>query len=335
MLKHLILGSAIGLMSVSSFANDGIGSVATGGITLGKTTDIGMKKEVLNVAWNKISVDYDFLNESNEDKTESIIFPLPRYGANYGYSDAYYGEPNKFLVLVNGKKVDFHTHIQAYLKNKNITQELIKLGLTPEQMAFFPNSSPFDVKVKQFSSEQIKSLKAKGYLTDETSDSSLAPAWDVEVSYQWNQTFPHGQILKVHHEYQPFVATGPGFYVIEKDFPKKYCADNAFINKVNHLNKNPEGEAYSMVPAAYVSYILETGNTWKNGIEDFTLNLNKQNPNELVSLCFPGDFKKVSPTTLQVHLTNFKPQQNLDVYFGNIDMNDKNYSSDTVAPKIK
>lgn len=323
----------IGLVSFASFANDGIGAVATGGIILGKTTDIGMKKEVLNVAWNKISVDYQFLNESNTDKTESIVFPLPRYGANYGYNEAYYGEPNKFLVLVNGQKVDYKTHVQAYLKNKNITQDLIKIGLSPEQMAFFPNSSPFDIKVKPFSDEQIKALKAKGYLTDETSDSTLAPAWEVEVSYQWTQTFPHGQILNVHHEYQPFVATGPGFYVLESNFATKYCADNTFINKVKHLNQDPDGSY--MVPAAYVSYILKTGNTWKNGIEDFTLNLNKNNTKELVSLCFPGEFKKINPTTLQVHLTNFKPEQNLEVYFGNIDMDDKNYTSDTIAPKIK
>jgi hypothetical protein len=68
-----------------------------------------------------------------------------------------------------------------------------------------------------------------------------------------------------------------------------------------------------------VSYILKTGNTWKNGIEDFTLNLIKKDPGELISLCFPGGFKKINPTTLQIHLTNFKPQQDLRVYFGNIE----------------
>lgn len=333
MFKKAILISFVSLLSLPVMANDGIGSVATGGIILGKTHDIAMKKEVLNVGWSKISVDYEFLNESDTDKTENIVFPLPRYGANYGYSDAYYGEPNEFSILVNQQKVNYHTHIEAYLKNKNITQELKQIGLTDEQIAFFPNASPFDVKVKNFNKEQLKALKAKNYLTDETSDSQLAPAWEVQVSYIWSQTFPHGKTLKVHHEYQPFIATGPGFYVVDSNFPEKYCADKAFMKKLDSLAQGEKGSQF--LPAAYVSYILKTGNTWKNGIEDFTLNLKKEKPNEIVSLCFPGEFKKLDTNTLQVHLTEFKPEQDLNVYFGNIDINEKNYNSNAIAPKIK
>ena len=82
----------------------------------------------------------------------------------------------------------------------------------------------------------------------------------------------------------------------------------------------------------WVSYILTTGNTWKNGIEDFTLNLVKGKADELISLCFPGTFTKINPTTLQVKLRNFHPKQDLDVYFGNVE---GMVAHDGVAPQIR
>ena len=69
-----------------------------------------------------------------------------------------------------------------------------------------------------------------------------------------------------------------------------------------------------------------SANTWKNGIEDFTLNINKGSSQELVSLCFPVEFQKINPTTLQVHLTNFKPSNDLLVFFGNYKEDSNNYS---------
>jgi hypothetical protein len=68
-----------------------------------------------------------------------------------------------------------------------------------------------------------------------------------------------------------------------------------------------------------VSYILKTGNTWKRGIEDFTLNIVKRRPSELVSLCFPGTVKKIDALTFQVRLSSFQPAEDLQVYFGNVD----------------
>jgi hypothetical protein len=43
---------------------------------------------------------------------------------------------------------------------------------------------------------------------------------------------------------------------------------------------------------------------------------------ELVSLCFPGAFKKTDAKTYQVHLSNFQPNQDLEVYFGNVEPSD-------------
>ena len=126
MIKKFLI-SALTMLSLNAFANDGIGYSSGGGIILGKTDSIAMKKEVLNVSYKKISVDYEFLNESNKVLEETIIFPLPTYGADFEMSDAYYGEPNNFIIKVNGKNVEYKTQIKATIDEKDITNSLKKL----------------------------------------------------------------------------------------------------------------------------------------------------------------------------------------------------------------
>src|SRR5689334_850838 len=112
------------------FANDGIAAVGIGGIVFGKTDAIAMKKEVLTVSYDKISVDYEFLNESGKDVEETIVFPLPPYSAVALPSNAYYGEPNDFSILVDGKPVAFTSRVSALTKDgKDVTAQLKKLGL--------------------------------------------------------------------------------------------------------------------------------------------------------------------------------------------------------------
>ncbi len=41
-------------------------------------------------------------------------------------SDAYYGEPNNFLIQVNGKSVSYKTQIKAMIEDKDITKSLKK-----------------------------------------------------------------------------------------------------------------------------------------------------------------------------------------------------------------
>lgn len=315
--KKVMLFNGLFLSYICAFANDGIGYSSGGGIVLGKTEHISMKKEVLNLSYNKISVDYEFLNESNQDLEEVIIFPLPKYTANYGISDAYYGEPNNFSIHVNGKKVDYTTQIKAFNNNKDITATLKSIGLNQEQIAYYPMNSPFNIKVKPLSKIQFDQLKKMNLLEQSANDESFVPTWSVEASYIWKQKFPANKILNVHHEYAPFVSAGPGVSYIDKDVEKDFCMDKSFKNALAKIPNPHNLSSLDHIPVYQVSYILKTANSWKNGIEDFTLNINKGDAKELVSLCFPGTFKKINNTTLQVHLKNFKPQQDLLVFFAN------------------
>jgi len=64
-----------------------------------------------------------------------------------------------------------------------------------------------------------------------------------------------------------------------------------------------------------VEYILGTGRNWKGPISDFTLDIVKQSPDQVVSLCFPGKVARVDDLTLRFEHKNFVPPDRLLVYF--------------------
>ena len=301
--------------SAGAGANDGIGTVAAGGIVFGRTDAIAMKKEVLNVGHDWITVDYEFLNESGADVEETIIFPLPAYPAGRLVVDTYFGQPAGFTVTVDGKPVRTRTEVRALLNDIDVTAQLKHVGLSDAQIAY---GAVFDdqAKVAPLSAQQIRQLE-KLNLFGARNRGEASPQWDVQINYVWQQTFPSNRIVRVHHAYRPFTGTGPGEWAMNSDVKKDYCMDATFLAGWQRLAKNAKRE-FDPVPAVTVAYILKTGNTWKNGIEDFTLNIVKSRPDELVSLCFPGTFKKTDAKTLQVKLRNFRPTRDLAVYFGNV-----------------
>ena len=309
-----ILFTALLLASAThASANDGIGSLGVGGIVFGKTDTIAMKKEVLNISWKKISVDYEFLNESNSDVVETIFFPLPDYQVDP--NPRHSGQPDQFSITVDGKIVGYKTILRSFMdsNDEDITQDLRKIGLNDEEIAFFPFEGPFRVKVKPLTKKQVTQLQTKGYIQD---NSGLYPAWTVRIAYQWTQRFPAGKTVHVHHEYSPFNSNGPAEMGTSDKQPILYCADKNYLKSWHKLRINDKNN--ESISNTVVEYILKTGNTWKNGIEDFTLNLIKESPSELITLCFPGDFRRTSPTNLQLHMTNFRPTEDLSIFYGNL-----------------
>ncbi|MDC8760720.1 DUF4424 family protein [Janthinobacterium fluminis] len=312
--QALALLLALGAPAIGS-ANDGIVAQIAGGIVFGKTAAVAMKREVLNVSYDKVSVDYDFLNESDVDVVETISFPLPEYTAKYQESPTYYGQPGDFSILVDGKAAGFRTVLAARQNGRDVGDVLRRIGLTDAQIAYYPAFSPFDQPVAPLTARQEKALIENGLMAKLTDEESWVPNWSVQIHYVWKQKFPAKKMVHVYHQYRPFVQAGTAVSVSSEAFPATHCADAAFYKAWRRIGaENGDGQ----VAANQVAYILKTGNTWKNGIEDFTLNLVKRNPAELISLCFPGTFRKINPTTLQVRLKHFKPAQDLNVYFGNI-----------------
>jgi hypothetical protein len=305
------------LLPLAAHANDAIGTVGAGGIVLRKTDAIAMKKEVLTVGYRRITVDYEFVNESGADVEETVVFPMPAYPASVQVSDTYYGQPGGFSVTVDGRPVQTRTVLAALHDGVDVTARLRKAGLSDAQIAYGTLFSD-RVKVPPLSAQQRQQLGRMGLFGDARTGEP-DPLWDVQINYVWQQRFPANQVVRVHHAYRPLIGTGPGEWTFDALDAKQYCADPAFLKSWKKLAARNGDPDHQYLPSAKVAYILKSGNTWKRGIEDFTLNLVKNDPAELISLCFPGTFRKIDARTYQVRLRNFQPTADLDVYFGNVD----------------
>jgi hypothetical protein len=304
-------------------ANDGFGALGVGGIVLGKTDKIAMVREQLDIACSSIQVSYDFLNESDEDVTTPVIFPLPPYPANPAESGVIaHGQPAGFTVLSDGKAIKYATRVRAMLKGVDITNKLQKMGFTEKQIARFP----FDESLLSLSHElkvpkrQADALAHAGLLSE-----GGAPTWEIQVSFVWSQVFRARKHVHVVHSYRPFVAEGTASgYANEYgknigNIPvENFCPSASQLDQLDKLFSNKSNlDGYGQIRGAIVEYILTTANTWKDGIRDFTMRVHTGNADEVVALCFPVPLTRKQDNVYEVHLNNFKPNQDLRIFLGN------------------
>ncbi len=295
------------------FANDGFGALGAGGIIIGKTNDIAMAKEVLDISYDKIKVDYEFVNESDKDITETIVFPLPPY-SDGEFSDGDARMIRDFTVTVDGKPIKFKKEVRAiaFVNNRemDITLKLKKLGLNTNEIIEAP-----------FNEEKLLNNKKVAQFIENSK--LYLGSWKNYVTYTWKQTFKAHQKLKVSHIYTPLGSGGSidcyNSYGSPTEIDKTYCIDSKTANKLSSFAKDDRNwRSYPCLPGTGIRYILRTANTWKDGIRDFHLILRTKNPDETVSTCFSKSIQQTSPMTYEVKLKTFKPKEDLSVYFGNL-----------------
>jgi len=59
--------------------NDSAASRAIGGIQLRREANISMEKERLTISEAKVTVEYEFLNQTDKNITTEVAFPIPPY----------------------------------------------------------------------------------------------------------------------------------------------------------------------------------------------------------------------------------------------------------------
>lgn len=316
------------------FANDGYGALGAGGIIIGKTDDIAMAKEVLEISYNKIKVDYEFINESDKDITETIVFPLPEFQIGVGiFSDhvPYLKLIDSFKVVVDGKPIAFQTKVRTVanrgeFEGQDITEKLLKLGFSERDIIASED------KYNEIIEPKMKILQANGLSVDAREEDDYVP-WTNYITYEWKQTFKAHQKVKISHEYQPLTGGGASWRYYchssmpaseDDEFSRYYCMSKETFKLLDNYCFQYFGspDAKDYYPESYligvdVSYILKTANTWKDGIRDFTLIIHKK-PREVVSFCFPVPLRHINPFRDEVHLENFKPEQDLNIFFVNV-----------------
>ncbi|HZU29958.1 MAG TPA: DUF4424 family protein [Candidatus Angelobacter sp.] len=321
-------------MQALLYANDSAASSAAGGIQFKREPRISMAKEKLIISTKKITVEYEFINESDQDITTEVAFPIPAYKVTMSAGGI--RNFNDFHLWVEGAERKYQIQAKAMLKTKDCSFLLQKYGIDIASLGHF------EEKEESFSRDFRKLTKAaqEQLIKADIFDSETQfPNWSVEKTYYWSQTFPAHKALHIRHEYEP----GIGFKMVEKGDlanakaqlnPKSVKAGNGgypppdqFAREVRNacidssLNKviTKSVAEHEYVEMAWVDYILTTANNWKKPIKNFELIVEKDSrpdyPSSFVSFCWEGKVQKLGQKNFKAAATDFVPKADLHVAF--------------------
>lgn len=323
---HSVLALAIVLSSLARIAsaNDAAASTAAGGIQLRREARISMEKERLFISEKKITVEYEFLNETDQDITTEVAFPVPPYDNDFSGAGGWRGIDD-FRVWVDGLAVKYQIEAKATLRGNDVSIRLRQLGIDVASFGHSDHSSaePNSPDVERLSRRQQNELIRDGLIDP---DLKLAN-WTVTKTYHWQETFPARKVLHVRHEYRPVL----GFEQMNledsqgKRIPRFANISGACVDLP--LRKKLVTEAApsdGWFPTFWIDYILTTANTWKKPIKQFELIVEKPQPDGTwrvgrahwyVSFCWDGKVEQPDSNHFVARARNFVPVKELHVMF--------------------
>jgi hypothetical protein len=316
----LLAGAALLFVS-PSLADDSSAALGAGGVVLTRATDVRMAREDLYVSPNKVRIRFEFANDSKNDISTVVAFPLPDIDAGRFYEEPLgemTADPVNFVgfsVVADGKRVTPQVEQRAFYKGRDVTATLNALHV-PVNVISQSNIQNFD----KLSPAQMKALEKAG-LADGSSGEDR-PTWLIRTKFFWTQKFPAGKTVVLEHSYQP--VTGGTFYVADdlkggtsdpndRHWNKNYCIDPATLKAIDARigPKAPGGNANGTLEAQTTDYILMSGNNWKGPIGHFHLTLDKLKPANILSLCWDGNLKKSGATTFAFTQDNYAPTRDI------------------------
>jgi hypothetical protein len=319
-------------VATSLHADDGAASIAAGGIVVMKREPrIVMAKEVLRISPSKIVVDYDFRNDSDEDISTEVAFPIPDYYYNIDKPAAEQGFDD-FKLWVDATPVRYEIEARAFGRddeNVEFTQVLTAMRVDIASLGHaMSKDSPVDSRdIKRLTAAQRKEL-VRLKLIEYPPDGDSIPLWRVRKKYHWQQTFPAHKVVHIRHEYTPNTGStnniaygmGPDPDTGSVEEIKSFCVDSPLKGILQRVLKSDDREA----SYAWVDFILTTANTWKTPIEDFTLIVErphwkdwktKRDMGNYVSFCWDGPVTKVDADHFFAHVQNLVPKEELRIGF--------------------
>jgi len=227
--RNLLLPLALLALALPSRADDSAASVSTGGIILTREARITMAKEVLVISLAKITVDYDFRNDTDQNITTEVAFPVPPYNAGEDFTASGMRPFDDFKLWVEGKPEKYEVESKAMLNGHDYTSLLTKLGVDVPSLGHYVSGDTLIVhdydKLSKVNKEQLIRLG----LIDADGNGpagprpNVEPLWTVEKKYHWLQTFPAHSITRIRHEYSPAF----GFEYINANLLSKQGQDAA------------------------------------------------------------------------------------------------------------
>jgi hypothetical protein len=185
--------------------DDGAASVGAGGVVLRREERISMEKERLTIGMRKVTVEFDFLNESAQDISTEVAFPIPPYHESLMLGMERLPNFPDFKVWVDGKNLEYKTEMKGSLGGKDYSALLQKMGINIETFGDFEVYDGATKKTDQISKltpAQQSELLAAG-LIERYAGEKYIPHWSVSKTYYWKQDFPAHRIVHIRHEYTP------------------------------------------------------------------------------------------------------------------------------------
>jgi hypothetical protein len=158
--------------SATTLADDGAASIAAGGLIVMKREErIAMAKEVLFISARKVTVDYDFRNDTNADITTEVAFPIPPYSLASDQNPASQGFDD-FKLWVEGKPTSFEIEAKAILRGRDYSALLKSFRI---DIASGGNSTSNDrsLQLRKLNSTQKARLIKAGLVDNQFSSGTL------------------------------------------------------------------------------------------------------------------------------------------------------------------
>ena len=301
------------IAAAAAQANDSTGFVETGGIQYLKNPHIEMQSEDLYISQKQIRVAYSFKNNSAQDITETVLFPLPEVSEMYEGDFADTKDLiNSFRIWADGKAVKPQIHVRAFFQTKNdkkvdLTAELKRCGITDSELM-----NPWTQKhnLDKLSNKVQACLAPQADRLNLNVNSEIDYIWSSQIVYSWQQTFKAGKTTQIKHQYTPLVG-GSFFSPSEakkgRPMAEAYCIDDDLRRTLG--NSDSTTHVYSQL-----GYILTTGANWAKPIGKFTLTVERK-PGQLISMCWDKSLRKIGPNVFRAEKTDFLPRKDLDIIF--------------------
>jgi hypothetical protein len=351
LLRIVIISTTLGIAaSLSAIADDTAVSIAAGGLVPRRETRIVMAKEVLRISDKKVVVDYDFRNDTDQDVTTEVAFPIPPYTNEFPNGNISGQSFQDFKLWVNGKPIHYESEVKATLHGKDVTGILESNHIDIRTFGHFDDTTEdahhvLKILVPDFTRlpKDAQSRLFKEGLFEDQAEMAFS-LYTVHLQYHWTQTFPAHSMVHIKHEYTPvqgWIDSMPADALqialvpesAQKDVKRwndsgakdisSFCPEpellQGMIRKISD-DKNASDDS-EFFPIHWVDFILTSANAWQRPIEDFTLIIGRPQPLQgmktLVSLCSPagGKVEKLDADHFQVHLTNFIPVSELHIGF--------------------
>ena len=318
--------------AVPALANDGAASVGVGGIQLKREARISMEQERLTISGEQVTVEYEFLNNTAEDITTEVAFPVPSYDEHY--LDASFNKRlDDFQVWIEGQQTMYQTDVKAMLNGIDYSGLLQKLGVDVASLGHFDfrdgRADPYSPDVEKLLPAQRDELRQLGLIR---SDNGFM-GWTVVKTYHWTQVFPAHKILHVRHVYAPILGYGGlqpevVFPISRREMTPEFaaavrdsCIDATLQKTLAAAAEKEKKEEGGYIRSKWVDYILTTANKWTTPIKEFELIVERptQQPpaaNQwFVSFCWDGPVKRLDTNHFMARSTNFVPKKELHIGF--------------------